>query len=262
MIRVAGVTLAVSAQLFCVAATASATAAVRCHSRYDEYTDATLRICKNVKTGKVKTTIVNVDTKEGGDGKDGKKTKVEKCVSGCGKDDPDEQTILDSSCEGVAEDAYDSCTGDNTGVPLKCPPGFAAYDSYTIDIRGVRSNGVQYCARPETNAPSPEELVEAYLKRVKPQPAKGSIQPASDKPLPVGLPLYVHAAAPTQAPGTTGRDGLNVTVRFTEARYVWTFGDGSTKTTTDPGAPWPDGKVTHTYTKAADYTVTLLVDGM
>ncbi|CAB4879988.1 unannotated protein [freshwater metagenome] len=40
--------------------------------------------------------------------------------------------------------------------------------------------------------------------------------------------------------------------------FTWSFGDGTFESTTDPGAAYPDGKITHTYSKAGTYIVTLI----
>jgi hypothetical protein len=39
--------------------------------------------------------------------------------------------------------------------------------------------------------------------------------------------------------------------------YVWSFGDGSFLTTTDPGGPYPSGKITHKYSQPGIYPVLL-----
>ena len=39
--------------------------------------------------------------------------------------------------------------------------------------------------------------------------------------------------------------------------YVWSFGDGSFLATTDPGGPFPEGKITHIYSKPGIYPVLL-----
>ncbi len=39
--------------------------------------------------------------------------------------------------------------------------------------------------------------------------------------------------------------------------YVWSFGDGSFLATTDPGGPFPDGKITHKYSQPGIYPVLL-----
>ena len=40
--------------------------------------------------------------------------------------------------------------------------------------------------------------------------------------------------------------------------FAWSFGDGSFKSTTDSGAPYPDGEITHTYSLPGTYIVTLI----
>ncbi len=40
--------------------------------------------------------------------------------------------------------------------------------------------------------------------------------------------------------------------------FTWSYGDGSFESTTDPGAAYPDGKITHIYSKAGTYVVTLV----
>ena len=39
--------------------------------------------------------------------------------------------------------------------------------------------------------------------------------------------------------------------------YLWSFGDGSFFATTDPGGPFPEGKVTHIYSQPGIYPVLL-----
>ncbi|AYD90770.1 hypothetical protein D4740_05455 [Actinomyces sp. 2119] len=57
---------------------------------------------------------------------------------------------------------------------------------------------------------------------------------------------------------TTTVAGTQVTVTATPTSYRWDWGDATTDTTTDPGAPWPDHTVHHTYaTTATDVTITL-----
>jgi hypothetical protein len=40
--------------------------------------------------------------------------------------------------------------------------------------------------------------------------------------------------------------------------FTWSYGDGSFESTTDPGEAYPDGKITHIYSKAGTYVVTLV----
>ena len=87
-------------------------------------------------------------------------------------------------------------------------------------------------------------------------PAISFIQPASGKAL-VQMPLIVYAQSTLQT-WTPDVLGQAVAVRATPAAYSWDFGDGSDPlTTTDPGAPYPDETVSHTYTRTGDFTVAL-----
>lgn len=48
-----------------------------------------------------------------------------------------------------------------------------------------------------------------------------------------------------------------ITIEATPARYLWAFGDDTTDTTTDPGAPYPALRVTHNYTRKGTYAPAL-----
>ena len=49
--------------------------------------------------------------------------------------------------------------------------------------------------------------------------------------------------------------GAPVTIVATPASYTWDWGDGTTTTTKDPGAAYPDHKVFHKYSHTADNVV-------
>ncbi|WP_157514855.1 PKD domain-containing protein [Nocardioides sp. J54] len=51
--------------------------------------------------------------------------------------------------------------------------------------------------------------------------------------------------------------GRRVTLEATPSRYTWTFGDGQSLTTTDPGAPYPRLTITHNYLRTGTYRPTL-----
>jgi hypothetical protein len=59
---------------------------------------------------------------------------------------------------------------------------------------------------------------------------------------------------------TTAASILGVSVGVTlNPTFLWQFGDGSSFSTTDPGAQLPDKTITHRYKKAGRYTCTLIV---
>lgn len=51
--------------------------------------------------------------------------------------------------------------------------------------------------------------------------------------------------------------GFSVRVRAKPIRYQWHFGDGETLRTSDPGAPYPDLRTTHTYAASGELQVRL-----
>ncbi len=48
---------------------------------------------------------------------------------------------------------------------------------------------------------------------------------------------------------------VDVTLR---PSFTWSFGDGSVYTTTENGAPYPNGSIRHSYAKAGSYVITVL----
>ncbi|HWJ65859.1 MAG TPA: hypothetical protein VNT31_04200 [Nocardioides sp.] len=51
--------------------------------------------------------------------------------------------------------------------------------------------------------------------------------------------------------------GQRVTIEATPRQFHWDFGDGTRRTTTDPGAPYPDLRVTHDYLAKGTYRPSL-----
>ncbi len=85
----------------------------------------------------------------------------------------------------------------------------------------------------------------------------------------VNVPTIFFVDAPTFQHSTVLL-GQAVDITATPARFTWSHGDGTTQTTTSPGAPYPSADVTHTYTRVAaalaprvdvGYRVTYRVNG-
>lgn len=51
--------------------------------------------------------------------------------------------------------------------------------------------------------------------------------------------------------------GRRVTLEATPSSFLWTFGDGESLTTSDPGAPYPQLRVTHNYLRKDTYRPSL-----
>lgn len=116
-----------------------------------------------------------------------------------------------------------------------------------------------------------------------PQLAEGDIRRAvSEIPMPslqiqvqpvertlVNVPTIFHTDPRTLRESVTLL-GLDIDVEATPTRYTWHPGDGTSKSTTKPGRPYPAKDVTHTYRRVADevrprvdttYSVRYRVDG-
>jgi len=71
----------------------------------------------------------------------------------------------------------------------------------------------------------------------------------ADRPILVNVPTNLMAQA-RPVILTTTLLGTRIRVRATPARFTWTLGDGKTLATTDPGAAYPDLRVSYTYDRA------------
>ncbi|MHA7132790.1 hypothetical protein [Oerskovia turbata] len=92
-------------------------------------------------------------------------------------------------------------------------------------------------------------------------PSPLSVQPGNGWTL-VNIPTITHTTADPQELATTLL-GVPVTLRVTPSAFTWDYGDGTSPlTTTDPGAPYPDHTVHHTYVQPtapdAPATITLI----
>ncbi|MDN4162874.1 hypothetical protein [Nocardioides abyssi] len=91
-------------------------------------------------------------------------------------------------------------------------------------------------------------MVAAAFRRLPLPPAQLQVQPPDGRTL-VNLAtnFYTDQGDLTRSVTLLGRQ---VDLRITATGYTWHFGDGTTTTTSDPGAPYPALDVTHDYRKA------------
>ncbi|MFN8075416.1 MAG: PKD domain-containing protein [Kineosporiaceae bacterium] len=113
------------------------------------------------------------------------------------------------------------------------------------------------CVRPtEAIDDAPLPALSAREFRRLPIPAgKAHIQPEG-RPVLVNYPMIVYVDAEPVTLSATVL-GARVDVLATPSQYTWTFGDGQTLTTTNPGGPYPVMDTTHTYERTGRFAVTL-----
>ncbi|WP_448615840.1 hypothetical protein [Modestobacter sp. URMC 112] len=72
----------------------------------------------------------------------------------------------------------------------------------------------------------------------------------------VGLPVIFFTTGPTTETFTVDIRGFDVDITARATGFAWHTGDGTSLTTTDPGAPYPRQTITHDY-RAGTYTAFL-----
>ncbi len=74
----------------------------------------------------------------------------------------------------------------------------------------------------------------------------------------VQVPMYFWTDATTSFSTTSMILGISVGVTLSPT-FTWDFGDGTTFTTSSPGAAYPDTTISHTYRTAGTYKTTLTI---
>lgn len=73
----------------------------------------------------------------------------------------------------------------------------------------------------------------------------------------INVPVYFWSDVPTLFRSKVDLIGESIDVAMRPS-FIWSFGDGSFATTTDPGGPYPSGKMTHIYSNPGTYPVILI----
>lgn len=113
---------------------------------------------------------------------------------------------------------------------------------------------------PKKSVPTPQPPVaqSASLsdRLIKSLPTAGIAYQPEYEPL-VGVPVYMWTDLPTSFMTQVRIVGEIVDVALRPS-FTWSFGDGTFLSTTDLGAPFPNGKIQHTYSNPGTYVVTLI----
>lgn len=173
-------------------------------------------------------------------------------VAACDGNEPSGSAPRDALCsEAIALCANTPDPADMLFWFYAGPPGVATPSAAQWQRTG------QACLRPgEARARQviPDFTLQDF-RRLPLPPGKTHIEPPNLRTL-VNVPTNVYVVSRPVTLSTT-LVGFPVQVRATPVSYRWSFGDGSTLHTEDPGAPYPDLRTTHTYTKPATASVVL-----
>jgi len=91
---------------------------------------------------------------------------------------------------------------------------------------------------------------------IKSLPTAGISYQPNFQPL-INVPVYFWSDVPTLFRSKVDLIGESIDVAMRPS-FTWSFGDGSFATTTDPGGPYPDGRITHVYSNPGTYPVVLI----
>ncbi len=144
-------------------------------------------------------------------------------------------------------------------------PGDLGYWVFTAPAGAPRENrsswtptGEYACrgARDGADLEAAEPVVTVADFRRLPIPAADiKVQPADGRTL-INIPTNLYAGASKVVLPTTVL-GQAVRVRATPVRFHWVYGDGSARTTDDPGAPYPELRTAHVYRDPGSRTLQL-----
>lgn len=131
--------------------------------------------------------------------------------------------------------------------PLKSTPKATPKQTYKPRIKST----VKPKLKPKANT-----SVSLNDRLIKLLPTGGIAYQPEAEPL-VNVPIYFWSDLPTQFATRVTVVGEVVDVLLRPG-FVWSFGDGTFLSTTDPGGPYPYGKIKHTYKNPGIYPVTLV----
>lgn len=184
-----------------------------------------------------------------------------------------EWTLLQACVTNIPANGGNPTTCNGSGQAPTCGPNEVLYRLY-LSTTAIRNQLVdQICLGPTKQVIAVGQQaaldVQRYLKDVTPLALLVTVQPPHG--VLANLPAYFVVRPPTDLrPQPFGNGQITETITIKPAHYLWHWGDGSADLATDdPGAPYPDGTVTHTYVTAghvrgavttrwaASYTITV-----
>lgn len=156
--------------------------------------------------------------------------------------------VRSAGCRRVMGAVYTPGCADPLVVDMPCLDGTQALEPLFVRTENGDGSWGRWEMVSYYTCPQDEVLVAAIeheWSTLTPTPSTATIQPAGG---------WVYANVPTIAMADDGPQvrtmtvlGAQVDIRATPATFTWVWGDGEHTVTQDPGAPYPDETLTHTY---------------
>lgn len=164
------------------------------------------------------------------------------------------------SSPGVASPSGDRCTGPD----VSCGPGQQRmFVFFSPDTSAPLTQLDSYCFTDSDNEITTAESIAPDVRRYAGEVAVGKpvirAWPRGGTTL-VNLATFFAVAATPSATQSFGGQGYTMQIQVSPSDYSWSFGDGSTLSTKDPGSAPPGGAVNHTYSAAGSVNVTVTVN--
>ncbi|RBY77831.1 hypothetical protein DQ238_13895 [Geodermatophilus sp. TF02-6] len=154
----------------------------------------------------------------------------------------EQQRLVIAGDPGVPESTTTIDGTDPGGAALGSPVGsWASLNRACVDITALNP------------PPSPGEVYRYF--QTLPLPQLPTKQQPPGNAL-VGLPVVFYTDGPTTQTFTVDIRGFTVDIVATATGFTWRTGDGTTLTSTEPGAPYPNHTVSHDY-RSGTYTASL-----
>ncbi|MBV6728146.1 hypothetical protein KWG65_09170 [Nocardioides daeguensis] len=109
----------------------------------------------------------------------------------------------------------------------------------------------EFCTDDDSDGPTLADIQKAFAE-LKLTPGTLVIQPPDGLTL-VNFKTNFYTTSTTPITTTVNLLGQQVTLEATPATYTWHFGDGTSTSTTEPGAAYPDLTITHDYRRTGEY---------
>ncbi len=169
--------------------------------------------------------------------------------------------VVEAAEEGIRRGSEDSASTSRSGSSTE--PGFSAgsnacHGAEAVVDGSTAATGITFCqqyAEPTTPVLT-VGLIRTAFAELKLPAGTLVIQPPDGLTL-VNFDTNFYTTSTDPIARTVTLLGRRVTLEATPSTFHWTFGDGESLTTSDPGAPYPRLRVTHNYLRKDTYRPSL-----